>query len=133
MEITIEEWVAQYKPIVNTIDPEASWDGTMYETYGQELLAVQNADPNCVWTYLDTDNGTAISAGMGYVNRIGYFITEVPHEPLLEDYSNHTYITVSLDFGNCDNCGEEYEVWSREGRCGDCGDCGECCTHDLEA
>jgi hypothetical protein len=101
MELTVEEWAEQYKPIVNALDSNASWDlgngGTMYETYGEELVAVQNADPNCVWTYIDTDNGTAISAGLGFVNRIGYFITEVPHEPLLADYSNHTCVTVSID------------------------------------
>jgi len=139
MELTVEEWAEQYKPIVNALDSNASWDlgngGTMYETYGEELVAVQNADPDCVWTYIDTDNGTAISAGLGFVNRIGYFITEVPHEPLLADYSNHTYITVSTDIGECDTCSAEYEAWSRDGRCGDCGDCSQCCSHtsDLES
>lgn len=33
------------------------------------------------------------------------------------------------DGGECDTCGAEYPVWSREGRCGDCGECAEHCTH----
>ena len=31
--------------------------------------------------------------------------------------------------GECDKCGDSYELSSRDGRCGDCGDCGDCCTH----
>jgi hypothetical protein len=32
-------------------------------------------------------------------------------------------------FGECDTCGDRYDVSSRENRCGDCGDCGHCCLH----
>ena len=31
--------------------------------------------------------------------------------------------------GECDECGDPYELSSRDGRCGDCGNCGDCCTH----
>ena len=31
--------------------------------------------------------------------------------------------------GECDKCGDSYELSSRDERCGDCGNCGDCCTH----
>jgi PHP family Zn ribbon phosphoesterase len=31
--------------------------------------------------------------------------------------------------GECDKCGDSYDLSSRDGRCGDCGNCGDCCTH----
>jgi hypothetical protein len=34
--------------------------------------------------------------------------------------------------GECDTCGDAYDVSSREGRCGDCGECSKHCT-DLTA
>ena len=35
------------------------------------------------------------------------------------------------EFGECDTCGNEYELASRDGRCGDCGNCADCCE-DVE-
>lgn len=32
------------------------------------------------------------------------------------------------ELGECDTCGNEYELASRDGRCGDCGNCATCCT-----
>lgn len=79
-EMTEDEWIATYKPIINHIDKNASFDGTMFETYGDEEEFVENyPDSNCVWTYADGDDGgTYIFNGWHFVNRIGYFITEVP-------------------------------------------------------
>jgi PHP family Zn ribbon phosphoesterase len=31
--------------------------------------------------------------------------------------------------GECDKCGDSYELSSKDERCGDCGNCGDCCTH----
>jgi hypothetical protein len=77
--ITLDQWHEQYIPVTNHIDPEASWDGTMYETYGEEVKFVYDFDPTRVWTYVDGDDGgTYLVSGRAYVNRIGYFITEVP-------------------------------------------------------
>jgi hypothetical protein len=51
----------------------------MFETYGDELKFIQEADDYIVWTYGDGDDGgTYIWAGYSFVNRIGYFITERP-------------------------------------------------------
>jgi hypothetical protein len=86
IEMTEEEWFKTYKPIPNHIDKNASFNdgeqGYMFETYGKELNFVEKADPAHIWTYGDgDDDGTYIWNGWSYVNRIGYFITEVPCPP----------------------------------------------------
>jgi hypothetical protein len=75
----IDEWTVAYKPIKNTLDDNAGYGGTMYETYGHELAFVRlHIEKNTVWTLFDSDNGPMIGAGYHLVNRIGYFITEDP-------------------------------------------------------
>jgi hypothetical protein len=43
----------------------------------------------------------------------------------------YTDLTKSDEVGECDLCGDEYELASRDGRCGDCGNCAKCCE-DVE-
>jgi hypothetical protein len=101
-KMTIEEWIAHYKPITK---PDAT--GTdfssdfMHETYGADLAAVQAANQKCVWTLIDPGTegetteqddddkeidddqegaGFAIVNGARFVNRLNYFITEVPFD-----------------------------------------------------
>ena len=82
--MTFDEWEATYKPIKNHIDTNASFqsegnDGIMFETYGDEVAFVKQQDPACIWTYGDGDDGGGyIWSGWMFINRIGYFITEVP-------------------------------------------------------
>ena len=83
IEMTEEEWFKTYKPIPNHIDSNASFNdgeqGYMFETYGAEYEFVKKAHEDYLWTYGDGDDGgTYIWNGWSYVNRIGYFITEVP-------------------------------------------------------
>jgi hypothetical protein len=86
IEMTEEEWFNTYKPIPNHIDKNASFNdgehGYMFETYGAEEAFVKKADEAHIWTYGDGDDGgTYIWNGWSFVNRIGYFITEVPCPP----------------------------------------------------
>ena len=76
--ITHGEWVTQFKPIINPLDRRASFDGTMYETYGDQVELVRRTVPSQIWTLRTTEDGDTeyISAGWSTVNRIGYFITE---------------------------------------------------------
>jgi len=76
--ITHGEWVAQFKPIINPLDRRASFDGTMYETYSDQVELVRRTVPSQIWTLRTTEDGDTeyISAGWSTVNRIGYFITE---------------------------------------------------------
>ena len=82
IELTFDEWCEQYKPIKNHIDTNASFDGEMFETYGDEVEFVKSQSPANVWMYGDGDDGAGyLWNGWGFVNRIGYFITEVPCPP----------------------------------------------------
>jgi hypothetical protein len=86
--MTFEEWLSKYKPINNHLDSNASFqdeagNGIMFETFGMDLeyvLSIANTEPQRVWTYMDGDTGTFVGDGYHLVNRIGYFITEVPCE-----------------------------------------------------
>jgi hypothetical protein len=79
IEMDFDEWFDTYKPIPNNIDKNASFNGHMFETYGDEVEFVKKADPNYIWTYGDGDDGGSyVWNGWSFVNRIGYFITEVP-------------------------------------------------------
>jgi hypothetical protein len=73
-----QEWEEKFKPILNhfTNDP----DHNMFETYGEEVEFVCKQDNKYVWTWIQGDMSDLIVAGYHYVNRLGYYITEVPWE-----------------------------------------------------
>jgi len=70
-----EKWEEKYKPITNPFTK----DTQIFETYGEEYDFIKKTDPKKIWTLVDGDVGTYIIDGWHYVNRIGYFVTEVPH------------------------------------------------------
>jgi hypothetical protein len=79
--ISEAEFFEKYKPVTNPFVRNASWNGSMLETYGLELAHVQEVlavTPNKVWTVLDCDGALIVSSGYHHVNRMGYIITEVP-------------------------------------------------------
>ena len=105
IELTEDEWIATYKPIKNHLDTNASFNGEMFETYGEEVEFVKQQNPNTIWMYGDGDDGGGyVWSGWGFVNRIGYFITEVP-------FPDNTTIQIQLTipFYFCENCESELE------------------------
>jgi hypothetical protein len=105
IEMDFDEFVDTYKPITNHIDTNASFDGLMFETYGEEVEFVKAQDENRIWMYGDGDDGGSyLWSGWGFVNRIGYFITEVP-------FPDNTTIQVqiSMPWFFCENCHTEME------------------------
>jgi hypothetical protein len=105
IEMDFDEFVDTYKPITNHIDTNASFDGLMFETYGEEVEFVKAQDENRIWMYGDGDDGGSyLWSGWGFVNRIGYFITEVP-------FPDNTTIQVLIghNWYFCENCHEEME------------------------
>ena len=105
IEMTEDEWIATYKPIKNHIDTNASFNGEMFETYGEEVEFVKQQNPNTIWMYGDGDDGGGyVWSGWGFVNRIGYIITEVP-------FPDNTTIQIQLTipFYFCENCESELE------------------------
>ena len=74
MEMTFEEWKEKYKPFT---DFPVDW--------------VENPNPNTVWTMKAGDNGYEyLQSGVHYVNRIGYYETEVPYND-----GEYVFITIS--------------------------------------
>ena len=109
IEMDFDEWCDTYKPIVNHIDNNASFDngygGIMFETYGDEVEFVKSQSPDKIWMYGDGDDGGSyIWSGWGFVNRLGYFITEVPCPP-----DTDIQIRVSYNWFYCENCSAEFE------------------------
>lgn len=110
IEMDFDEWFDTYKPIPNNIDTNASFDGHMFETYGAEVEFVKKADPAHIWTYGDGDDGGSyVWNGWSFVNRIGYFITEVPCPP-----DTTIQIRVSSYWFYCEGCGAEIEDEGQE-------------------
>ncbi len=74
-----DDFYEKFNPVKNHLDDNASWDGCMFETYGEEVEYVHKVNdetPRKVWTILDCDGFFYIGAGYHHVNRHGYLITE---------------------------------------------------------
>lgn len=83
-KITFEQWEETYKPIQNTVSNREEYNGWMFETYDEDEQFVKETaqkNPNVVWTVLTgTDEGDVLVQGFHYVNRLCYFITEIPFD-----------------------------------------------------
>jgi hypothetical protein len=108
-----DAWVEKYRPIKNTIKPS---NDLMFETYGAEVEFVREQDPRYVWTYVDGDMSSLLVAGYAYVNRLGYYVTEVPWE------NDMDYVLLS----------EEKECACYDGEAWDSGDREEAGDPDCE-
>ena len=95
-----DAWAEKYKPIKNTIKPT---NELMFETYGEEVEFVQAQDPRYVWTNVQGDMSDLIVAGYAYVNRLCYYITEIPWE----DEDEYVLISVEVE---CDCYSEDEDV-----------------------
>lgn len=63
----------------NHISANASFDGKMFETFGQEVEYVKSKiKENKVITILASDGDLYYSSGYWFVNRIGYLISKKP-------------------------------------------------------
>jgi hypothetical protein len=126
IEMDFDEWCETYKPIPNNIVEDSSFDGTMFETYGDEVAFVKKADPAYIWMYGDGDDGGSyIWNGWHIVNRIGYFITEVPCPA-----DTTIQVKVSSYWFYCEGCSAELEDDGQliNEKYYDLGFCPECAT-----
>jgi hypothetical protein len=102
IEMTFEEADEQFRFMVNNYDENASFDGLMFETYGDEVEYVKTKPENRIWMYgQGDDGGLYIWSGWGFVNRIGYFISEqpVPDNTIIQIMVGEPDLT-------CDFCGD---------------------------
>ena len=94
-ELKWDEWVEKYKPIKNHItkypDPNAEFES--FETYGEEWEFVKSQDPKHVWTWIDGDMSSLLVAGIGWINRLSYYVCEVPWE----DESQQVLVSVEVE------------------------------------
>lgn len=74
-ELTFDEWVEQYKPVTNPV----TGDIIHFETFGDDLEILKRYPANQGWTFRAGD-GDCITNGYGWVNRMNYYLTEVPWE-----------------------------------------------------
>jgi len=90
-----------------------------FETYGSEHEYVKSMiDQNRVWTLVDADDCQYVVSGYAWVNRVLYYISEVP-------YPDNTMISIHW----CGTCRAECEhEWEDDGdgdgwqTCLECGD-----------
>jgi len=86
--ITEDEFYERFTPCKNEIDKNfTSFDGCMFETYGEELEYVQKIareSPRRVWTIVEVDGIMYYESGFHFVNRLGYLITEEEIEEGIE-------------------------------------------------
>ncbi len=97
--MNVQEWEEKFKPIVNHLDSNASWqdnegNGIMFETYGDEYEFVnKHKESRQVWSYRDDEyEGLILVSGMAH-NPIGYFVTEIPWT--VEDSTTLIYVEES--------------------------------------
>ena len=105
------KWAEKFKPTPNHILNDEDTREHMYETYGEELEYVIKTDSKYIWTLIQGDMCEIILAGYHYVNRLGYYITEVPWE------HEYDYALISVEI----EC-ECYDKETGEGK----DDCFEC-------
>lgn len=77
--ISFDEFEKKYNPKQNHLNEHAPENGWMYETYGEEYDFIKQQPVENIWTVLEEDGVTFISPGRRWVNRLGYIITELPH------------------------------------------------------
>lgn len=120
--ITEDEFYAKFTPCKNKLDNNASFDGCMLETYGEELELVRktnNSTPRRVWTIIDADGKMYFESGYHIVNRMGYLITEeeaeegIEYTVELEDLTDGEY--------QCGSCEQYFDEPDEDGCCPHCG------------
>lgn len=78
IQLTYEEWIEAFRAVKNPVNPDASFDGYLIDTSEEELVWLAGQNRAKIWTLLETDGALHISEGWHFVNRLGYFVTEVP-------------------------------------------------------
>ena len=112
VQMDYETWANEFKPLINYIDENSSFDQTMFETYGDEVehvndMACTPDTKHTVWTYIDGEDGTYIVDGYHYVNRIGHFITEKSADP---DATYEVSVDKYSDYDDAEEIGADNNV-----------------------
>ena len=99
-----EDFLEHYKPVDNKLVDNAAYDGNMFETYNEELDYIRSVNTNKIWTLVTGDfNQLVITPGYHIVNRLGYFLTTIPHDLNSSDIEMDELITMSEAESKCRN------------------------------
>jgi hypothetical protein len=90
-EFTIDDWEEKYKPMQNPRkDADEGFDANMFDTHDEgDYEVLKGYDIKRIWTLLEGEDGMVIVSGYRRINRLGYFITEIPVEE--EDETNEYF------------------------------------------
>ena len=91
--LTEQQFDNQYELVQNHLRENASYNGELFETFGDEFEFVREmAKQNRVITILDGDDGDIFyTSGMHFVNRIGYLVAT---KPLTQEFE----VKLDIDF-----------------------------------
>ena len=92
-ELEYEEWYEKYKPIETD-----HGDLMVYETYGKDLEFIESIiEDTRVWTFVDGGDFSVITNGAMFVNRLCYYVTEIPWEGEAGDIEIDLYEATECD------------------------------------
>ncbi|MCX6165165.1 MAG: hypothetical protein NTU73_09975 [Ignavibacteriae bacterium] len=69
-----DRFVKKYRPIKNFVCPTDNYDGYFFDTMATEMAVVKMYNPKYIFTLMECEGKTFLSAGIHFVNRLGYFI-----------------------------------------------------------
>ena len=86
--LTFDDWIEKYNPIKNHLVDHGSFEGYIFETYGDEVDFVSSQNPHNIWTMVNAGDESYIVPGFRWIDRDLYFITEKPFtdENLHDEY-----------------------------------------------
>jgi len=90
--ITEDQFYEKFNPVKNHLDDNASFDGCLFETYGEQVDFVfeLSQKEKRVWTIIEGENDSMFYiTGFHYVNRIGFLVTE-------EEYTEETEVIIEF-------------------------------------
>jgi len=73
LEYTFDEWVEKYKPV-----SDANGNILYFENYGTDYNHLVKQNPLTIWTECDEGDGGYIMSRAHFINRMCYYITEIP-------------------------------------------------------
>jgi hypothetical protein len=77
LDLTFTEWVDKYNPELNTMESDASFNGTLFSCEGAQLGHVSETHPKRIWTYREDHHGNKIIVkGFLMDGAMGFFLCD---------------------------------------------------------
>lgn len=89
-----DDFLDKYPLETNHIDPNAAFDGNLFETFGAEWDFIELQPCDKVWTLTESDGSLNLTLGFHFINRVGYFLAKDSHvngdpeQYTLDDFDN---------------------------------------------